>query len=148
VPPGRLCACTDSRDAASRPASAMPRESTLGGRDTVTMSWNDDQSTKDRVLVISLGIANGASARSAGTSANAMPKNLMLLLIAKRRRAEEAGGHSLGGGSVMAMTGTPSRRGESWKCIGTASFQGDGRRPERAENRPYFASLAIAERRL
>src|SRR5688572_3280635 len=32
-PPGRLCACTDSRDAASRPASAMPRESTLGGRD-------------------------------------------------------------------------------------------------------------------
>ena len=33
VPPGRLCACTNSRDAASRPAYAMPRESTLGGRD-------------------------------------------------------------------------------------------------------------------
>jgi hypothetical protein len=73
----------------SRPASAMPRESTLGGRDAVTVTWIGKQSTKDRVLVISLCIAHDAGARSAGTSSNAVPKNLMLLGIAKRRQRQK-----------------------------------------------------------
>ena len=74
----------NARDAASRPAFAMPRESTLGGRDGTTVPEKQGSSSRARAVIVhSLVIAPPPPRGLRATNASAIARPDTVLLSAE-----------------------------------------------------------------